>query len=168
MRQALVMCIMGKSASGKSWLINKIIQDKSFCKQVKSKTTRKVRDNDPNDINTHIFCTEEELLKDKENGNIISLYTDPKKGYSNWITIDCFTKEDYIINIMAIDIDAYRKLCNNTPKDMRILKGFYVLCDEDIRKKRLKDRGEEYKEEHHLEISDEDLKIYDIQIFQNN
>lgn len=56
MSKNLLIAILGVSGSGKSTLVNKLERKFGFT-SVKSYTTRKPRENDPADLNTHTFIT---------------------------------------------------------------------------------------------------------------
>lgn len=151
-----IICFIGKSGSGKSTLINQLHREFPELHIVKSFTTRKVRINDPNDINTHTFVNEDKFNKDKEKDKIIALYESPK-GYKSWTTDRSFKK----INLYAIDPKAYIELYNS--KKYNII-GFYLNIDEDVREKRLKvrDKIEKIDIESHLDkkiLLDNDVPV---------
>ena len=98
-----IIAICGKSASGKSYFINQLLTNKDKYHYVKSYTTREVRKNDENDINTHTFVDDKffEINKDKA----IAMYHSPK-GYHSWIDEYSFVENK--INLYAIDPIALR------------------------------------------------------------
>ena len=116
-----IICIMGKSASGKSTLINKLVEqypDKFHA--VKSYTTRAIREDDSNDINTHIFVDDDFWQKNRKNA--IAVYCSPK-GYVSWADESSFDKNK--INLYAIDPisannDLYPYLSKNNIKSQYI------------------------------------------------
>lgn len=147
MSKKRILCIMGKSGTGKSTLINEICKDDIY-HYVKSKTTRKVRVNDPNDINTHIFSTPDEFNKDLVNGNILATYVSPNH-YINWTSEDLILEDK--INVYAIDPIAFNELCDLCKDDYDIF-GVYIDVPEEIRKDRIEKRGDIYVKEPHLRV----------------
>lgn len=61
--------LVGKSGSGKNYIIKKIQEKYPFIKEVLSSTTREPRYKGED---THKFVSEEQYLKDKEKGNLIA------------------------------------------------------------------------------------------------
>lgn len=139
-----VLCILGKSGTGKSTLIdymmNKFPEKYHY---VKSYTTRKVRENDPNDKNTHIFVDKRHFKKYKKKNEIIATYNSPL-NYVSYTTIHSFDKNK--INLYAIDVKAFNKLQLKEA-------GIYLYLSEDERKKRKtkRDKEMEYDFEEHLD-----------------
>ena len=108
-KKKIIVCVCGKSGSGKSTLINDVCNVYPMFNVVKSYTTRKPRENDPNDINTHIFYTEEDFESDLKSNLVVAEYHSDK-GYTNWITLNSFKDG---VNLYAIDpiacVDFYNK-----------------------------------------------------------
>ena len=151
-----IICFMGKSGSGKSTLINELHRRFPQTHIVKSFTTREIRENDPNDIYTHTFLTNEEFEIDKKYGNIIALYESPK-GYKSWTTDKSFKK----LNLYAIDPKAYIDLYNSHKYEVL---GIYLNIDENTRQERLKRRDlvEKIDIEKHLDkkiLLDNDVPV---------
>lgn len=147
-----IIAICGKSASGKSYFINQLLTNKDKYHYVKSYTTREVRKNDENDINTHTFVDDKffEINKDKA----IAMYHSPK-GYHSWIDKDSFVEDK--INLYAIDPIAVRDelypYCEKNNIDLKI---YYLYVPEYIRKRRYFEREGNlngYSDEPHLDIS---------------
>lgn len=145
-----VICVMGKSGSGKSTLINETVNLFNDFYAVKSYTTRKQRENDPEDIKTHKFVLKECLDRDEENKQVVSLYHSDK-GYYSWTTHSCF-KEDKI-NLYAIDpkaclefIEKYSNIYDIYP--------IYIFVNDEERFERLRKRDNvtELPEEKHLSL----------------
>lgn len=130
----VVICIMGKSACGKSTILRTIkgIDNCGAVNLVKSFTTRGIRYNDPYDEETHTYVTEDKFIEDRDNGKIMSLYNSPN-GYHSWITDESFVYDR--MNFMAIDIKAFNKLVEEKQEEF-IIKGFYLDIDEEERKRR--------------------------------
>ena len=129
-----VICIIGKSGVGKSILANEICKDKKF-HFVKSYTTRKVRINDPEDKETHIFVSKDFREKAKE---VMVEYINVEKNYCSWVDKTLFDENK--INIFVVDIDAFLKL--NKRKDMNV-KCVYLQLLEEERKERYRNRNKE-------------------------
>lgn len=159
-----IVAIVGKSGSGKSYLMDKLKNIDNDLHFVKSYSTREIRKGDPKDKDTHTFVNMEYFEKNKHKA--ISIYTNGE--YYNWIDINLF-KEDKI-NIIAIDPKALNEelslFCYENNID---LKTVYVFVEEDIRKQRLSNRGNKYKEEEHLSINKLDLDVLSsVYIYNNN
>ena len=148
MAKKKVLCIMGKSGVGKSTVIDLLCKDDRYS-YVISKTTREIREDDPNDSKTHIFVTPEEFHEDLCNGRIVATYVSPSH-YINWTSDDLFDKDK--INVYAIDPTAFAEWTKwfNCEYDIY---GIYLDVPENIRKDRLKMRGDEICEEPHLDSS---------------
>lgn len=146
-----VICVMGKSGSGKSTLINESIKIfPELFYGIKSYTTRKQRENDPEDIKTHKFVLKECLDRDQENKQVVSLYHSDK-GYYSWTTHSCFSKNK--INLYAIDPKACIEFIEKY-SDMYDIYVIYLSIDDKERLLRLKIRDgmTELPEEEHLSI----------------
>lgn len=90
---------MAKSGVGKSTLIGKLIEEyPNTFHYVRSYTTRAVREEDPNDANTHVFVDEEFWKANREGA--IAVYFSPK-GYVSWVDESSFDPDK--VNIYAID-----------------------------------------------------------------
>ncbi len=144
-----VICLMGKSSSGKSTLIKKI-EDVYDIHNVKSYTTRSIREEDMNDANTHVFV--DNKFWEDNNKLAIATYKSPK-GYYNWTDINSFSKDK--INIYAIDSicanDVFFPYCKKNNIQVYFV---YLDIDEDERKKRYLLREgtlENFSEENHLD-----------------
>lgn len=133
-----VVCIMGKSASGKSTLINKLVEqypDKFHA--VKSYTTRAIREDDQNDINTHVFVGEK--FWNKNQNKAIAVYHSPK-GYTSWVDKDSFDKDKinlYAIDPIAVNNELAPYLCEHNIKSRYV----YLDIPEYIRLERYKNRN---------------------------
>lgn len=138
-----IICVMGKSGTGKSTIIDYIIKHHKECYMVKSYSNRPIRVNDQNDINTHIFVS-----KDFEKKNIISLYHDEKNDYENWTDDNSFLENK--MNLYAIDSIAFVDLYKNY-KDIYDITGIYLYIDEKEREERFFKRGSiNFSSEEHL------------------
>lgn len=132
-----IVAFCSKSGAGKSTLINNIYElDKDKYHVVKSFTTRSVRVEDPNDINTHTFVSESFLEENRD--KVISLYNSPK-GYYNFVSMDSF--ENNKVNLFAIDTVAVEnELAPYCKKHNIPLKVVYLDLSDEIRKERYEKR----------------------------
>ena len=142
---------MGKSGSGKSTLINETVKLFDNFYAVKSYTTRKPRENDPEDIKTHKFVLKECLDRDQENNQVVSLYHSDK-GYYSWTTHSCFKENK--INLYAIDPKACLEFIEKY-SDIYDIYPIYIFVDNEERFKRLKKRDNinMLPEEEHLSLN---------------
>ena len=69
----ILMVVVGRTGSGKSSLINKLCERRGY-KQLISQTTRPRRSDADND---HLFVTEDDYWRAKEDGDIV--YTRPNR-----------------------------------------------------------------------------------------
>lgn len=148
-----ILCVIGKSGSGKSTIIDILCKDNNY-NYVRSYTTRQIRKDDANDVNTHIFVTPNDFYEDLINGRIITSYVSPNR-YINWNTDDLFLENK--INVLAIDPKAFTEMIDLYGNQYNIY-GIYVYLPEDIRKERIEKRGDKYMLEPHLSHSE--LKWY--------
>ena len=145
MSKKKVICIMGKSACGKSTVINYLCSGNNT-HYIASKTTRELRVDDPNDASTHIFCTPEDFRYDLANGKIVATYVSPQ-NYINWTSDDLFNDDK--INIYAIDPIAFISWCD-WGEDIYDIYGIYIDIPEHIRQARMMKRGGVFEDEPHL------------------
>lgn len=140
----MIICIMGKSGSGKSTIINKLSYNNMNI--IKSYSTRKPRNAE--DLETHIFVTEDDFDNTDKN-EIMAIYESPN-NYKSWVTKELFDKNK--INLYAIDPIAFSDFFEKY-KEMDKIYGIYFDLDETEREKRLKKRGQSYyyKDEPHLD-----------------
>lgn len=129
----VVLCLMGKTASGKDTLANKLCERVGLRKVV-SYTTRPRRTNEGD---THIFISEEEY-RSLENSGQIATFTQIGQ-YKYCCTIDQLYESDvYVID--PVGVQNLRKL--NLP-NIRIIT-VYVNTPDDLRKDRaLSRRGDD-------------------------
>ena len=125
---------MAKSGVGKSTLIGKLIEEyPEIFHYVRSYTTRAVREEDPSDINTHVFVNEEFWNENQERA--IAVYFSPK-GYVSWVDESSFDPDK--VNIYAIDPLAASTDLLDWSKDKLDVEvyGVYLSLDEHERMSR--------------------------------
>lgn len=121
-KEHVLLCILGKTASGKDFLTNKLCE-RTGLKQLISYTTRERR---VNEGDTHIFASEEDYEKARANDRIAA-FTQIGQ-YKYWATIDQLYESDcYIIDYVGLKTLRELNLTNlrlvtvfiNTPDDVR-------------------------------------------------
>lgn len=121
----ILLCVMGRTASGKDSLVNKLCERTNFS-QIISYTTRERRDGEGD---THIFVTTEDYEAMKANGEVAA-YTEIA-GNLYWTTVDQLYENDiYIID--PIGVEVLKKL--NLP-NLRLVT-VYINTPDTIREKR--------------------------------
>lgn len=132
-REHVVLCIMGKTASGKDTLANKLCE-RTGLRPVISYTTRERRTNEGN---THIFISDKEYQELEDSGQIATFTQIGQYRYC--CTIDQLYESDvYVID--PIGIQNLRKL--NLP-NLRLVT-VYINTPDDVRKERaLSKRGDD-------------------------
>lgn len=125
-----LICILGRSGSGKNYIANKL-ERRGFA-SVKSYTTRPIRQDDPNDINTHLF-----ISPDRVNEYVDDIVADTYfNGAYYFATRQQLNEADIYILDKAGLIQLYRKY-----HDRDIL-AFYIDCDSSICAERMSKRGD--------------------------
>ena len=120
-----MLLILGKSASGKDFLTNKLCE-RTGLKQLISYTTRERR---VNEGETHIFATEEDYKRMQSEGKIAAF---TQIGpYKYWSTIDQLHEADAYI----IDYIGYKKLRELNIPNLRLV-SVYVNVPDSIREDR--------------------------------
>lgn len=132
-KEHVLICLMGRTASGKDTLTNKLCE-RTGLRQLISFTTRKRRQNEGS---THIFVSEldyQEMLKN----NQVAVDTNIAGNYY-WSTIDSLYESD----IYVIDYTGYKKLQNLNLPNLRLV-SIYINTPDNIRKERaLNKRGDD-------------------------
>lgn len=96
-REHILLLIVGKTASGKDSLVNKLCE-RTNLKAITSYTTRPRRENEGD---THIFTTKE-IYERMQAESLVAAYTQIS-GYHYWTTIDQLYENDvYIIDYKGI------------------------------------------------------------------
>lgn len=121
----VLLCVMGKTASGKDFLTNKLCE-RTGLKQLISYTTRERRINEGN---THIFITDSEYQQLEAKGQIAAFTNIGQFKYC--CTIDQLYEND----IYIIDYDGLRRLRELNLPGLRLVTVFINVPD-DIREQR--------------------------------
>lgn len=121
----VVLCILGKSASGKDFLTNKLCKRAGY-KQLISYTTRERR---VDEGDTHIFATEDDYIEMKAN-NQVATFTQIG-NYKYWCTFE----QLYDVDCYVIDYDGLQRLRGLNLPNLRLVTVFINVPD-DIREER--------------------------------
>ena len=121
----VLLCILGRTASGKDTLANKLCE-RTGLKLITSYTTRQRRDNE---CNTHIFTTRETYEQMQAKGNVAA-YTEIA-GNLYWTTID----QLYANDVYIIDYDGLKTLKALNLPNLHLVSVFINVPD-DIREER--------------------------------
>ena len=132
-----VICIIGKSGTGKSTLASELCKNDKF-HFIKSFTTRAVRKNDSEDIKTHTFVSFKERINTEEK-DILLEYANEQKHYSSWVTKELFKKDK--INVFVVDIDSFIKFSKMKDFDIKCV---YLSLLEEERRNRYRKRESEF------------------------
>jgi guanylate kinase len=160
----VLLCVMGRSASGKDTLVQKLCE-RTGLKQIISYTTRERR---VNEGDTHIFITDEEYIR-MEAENQIAAFT--QIGQYKYC---CTVKQLYENNIYVIDpagIKHLRKLnlpnlrlvtvFINVPDDVREYRALNLRNDDKI-KWRVRNRNESEQFRQMLRDADFDYAVQNL------
>ena len=142
-----LLCIMGRTASGKDSLVNKLCE-RTGLTQILSYTTR---DRRTDEGDTHIFVTKEDYDIMKANGEVAA-YTEIA-GNLYWTTIDQLYENDvYIIDPIGVEVLKKLNLPNlrlvtvfiNTPDTIREKRAIYKRKDnkDNFRTRNLSERNQ--------------------------
>lgn len=116
----VLLCIIGKTASGKDSLVQKLCE-RTDLTQLISHTTRARRENEGD---THIFTNEENYQRARNEGNI-GAFTQIGE-YKYWATID----QLYESNCYVIDYDGLKSLRALNLPNLRLVTVFINVPDE--------------------------------------
>lgn len=163
-KEHVLLCIMGKTASGKDSLVNKLCE-RTGLKAVNSYTTR---DRRVGEGNTHIFTTKATYEQMQVEGNVAA-YTEIA-GNLYWTTIDqLYTNDVYIIDYDGLKTLKTLNLPNirlvsvfiNTPDEIREERALNTRKD-DKKKFRVRDYAESQQFREMLKNADFDYAVSNI------
>ncbi len=124
-KEHVLLCVLGKSASGKDLLTNKLCERVGY-KQLISYTTRERR---VNEGDTHVFVTEDDYKQMKADSQIAAF---TQIGhYKYWCTFE----QLYNVDCYIIDYDGLRHLRELNLPGLRLVTVFINVPD-DIREER--------------------------------
>lgn len=129
----VLICLMGRTASGKDTLANKLCE-RTGLRQVISYTTRERR---ANEGNTHIFITDEEYQSIEDSGRIAAFTQIGPYKYC------CTIEQLYENDIYVIDPEGVKHLRELNLPNLKLIT-VYVNTPDDIRKDRaISKRGDD-------------------------
>lgn len=135
-----IYCLMGKSASGKDTIYNRLLaMEELELRRVVPYTTRPVRSGET-DGETYYFCTEQQVKEFEDAGKIIELRAyDTVYGIWKYFTADdgqiCLAESDYL---MIGTLEAYERIRDYFGATM--VYPVYVEVDDGLRLQRALDR----------------------------
>lgn len=127
----LLLCLIGKSGSGKSTIAERLNRRFGYV-QAKSYTTRPVRVDDGNDINTHTFITREQIADFQDDIVAYNEYNNNAYFVTHKMLEGC--------NLYVVDKEGLIQLYKNY-HDKDIL-AIYIDCDSSIASRRMAERGD--------------------------
>jgi guanylate kinase len=129
----VLLCILGRSASGKDTLVNRLCE-RTGLKQIISYTTRERRENEGD---THIFITNEQYNDLEQSGQIAAFTQIGRYKYC------CTINQLYENDIYVIDWEGVNSLRKLNLPNLRLVTVFINVPD-DVREERaLKNRGDD-------------------------
>ena len=151
----MIYCLLGKSASGKDTIIKKVSEDMNI-PIVTSHTTRPMRPNEKQDREYH-FVNDEFFNKHKDEFLEIREY----KVYTGETWYYGFHKNEFTNGekMLIIDANGRNELIKYFGKDN--IMTFYIHSYEEVRRERLKNRGDNKLEiERRIKTDDKDFKEF--------
>ena len=148
-----IYCLMGKSASGKDTIYNRLLaMEKLHLRRVVPYTTRPMRSGET-DGQTYVFCTEQQVADFEAAGKIIELRAyHTVYGIWKYFTADdgqiCLAESDYL---MIGTLEAYEQIRDYFGMDK--VCPVYVEVDDGLRLQRALDRERAQDQPKYAEIS---------------
>lgn len=150
-----IYCIMGRSASGKTTISNEISK-RTGIKTVKSYTTRPMRTSENPETSDHIFISENNVSKYK---NDYAAYTEIN-GYKYFTTMSMFKKEKNWIYV--IDPYGYKALKDTLDSNEFEIIPIYIQRDSEKARQGAVDRGDDIsKWEERRKSEDEQFTVFE-------
>ena len=147
-----IYCLMGKSASGKDTIYNRLLaMEKLHLRRVVPYTTRPMRSGET-DGQTYVFCTEQQVADFEAAGKIIELRAyHTMYGIWKYFTADdgqiCLAESDYL---MIGTVESYRKLKEYYGE--AYLVPIYIEVDDGVRLQRALERERSQAEPKYAEM----------------
>lgn len=163
-KEHVLLCVLGRTASGKDSLVNKLCE-RAGLKAVNSYTTRPRRENEGD---THIFTTKDVYEQMQNEGNVAA-YTEIANNLY-WTTIDQLYENDvYIIDYEGLKTLRELNLPNlrlvsvfiNTPDSIREERALNIRKD-DKKKFRVRDFAEAQQFREMLKNADFDYAVSNV------
>lgn len=131
MNKSLLICFCGKSGSGKSTIANRLERKYGYV-QARSYTTRPIRKDDEDDVNTHTFIAREQIADFKDDIVAYNEYNSNAYFVTRKMLDGC--------QIYVVDREGLIQLYKNY-HDKDIL-SIYIDCDSSIASRRMAERGD--------------------------
>lgn len=134
-----MIIIIGKTASGKDTIVNKLVKEHNFKKCI-TYTTRPMRPNEKQDITYHFISDSD--FRNKINNDFFAEWKSYKTEFGEWLygTSLQDLKKENDKTIIILTPDGYRDIKDNIIANH---KSFYIYADEDTIKERLILRGDD-------------------------
>ena len=133
-----MIIIIGKTASGKDTIVNKLVKEHNFKKCI-TYTTRPMRPNEKQDITYHFISDSD--FRNKINNDFFAEWKSYKTEFGEWLygtALNDLQKESNN-TVIILTPDGYRDIKDKISKNH---KSFYIYSDEDTIKERLILRGD--------------------------
>lgn len=156
-----MLVILGKTASGKDSVVNRLVTEYGFKKLI-TYTTRPMRNGEKNDIIYH-YISEEEFKQKIESGFFAewkSYKTMAGVWYYGSAKEDCASADDKTVIILTPDgykdiLDGYKDILDSSYD----LKTIYIYANNNTIRKRLKNRGDKKEEvERRIQHDNDDFR----------
>lgn len=132
-QEHVLLCLLGRSASGKDTLANKVCE-RTGLKQITSYTTRERR---VNEGNTHIFISDAEYQALEDSGQIAAYTQIGQYKYC------CTVEQLYSHDIYVIDYDGLKHLRELNLPNLRLVTVFINVPDNIREERALNKRGDD-------------------------
>jgi len=137
-----VIILMGKTASGKDTILNKLVNNYGY-KKITTYTTRPIRPGEIPDVTYHYVEENDFLIKIKS--DFFAEWKAYNSAHGTWYY--GLAKEDLVSatekDIIILTPAGYKDVCQNLPENTICA---YIHADEDVIKLRLLNRGDDTEE----------------------